>query len=145
VRALKKAVGEANDVERVLTRRLRDCYWPTGAQATTLDRVLAAEPVVVYVPEPERALLEGADADAFHLGRVHHFYQQLRRGRALDPILVESAVYLGGPIIVDGHHRFAAAVLARRRRVPIAFGGLLTTLAWLRGDTAYRNRPSELR
>jgi hypothetical protein len=37
------------------------------------------------------------------------------------------------PVLLDGHHRFAAYVLSRRRYVPAAYGGRVDLLHYLEG------------
>jgi hypothetical protein len=131
-------------------RRLKDCYWPNGIFGVyTRKAVLAVAPQSQFRDEAWRGRRDPDDL-TYDFGRVHFFMQQLKQGGQLDPIVVESTVYptrggptaWGPPHIEDGHHRFAAAVLARSRRIPMAFGGLLTTRDWLVGTT--RRPPPEI-
>ena len=129
-----------------IVRRLQRVYWPRDILGMyTLERVLRAKPVPEFVREedPRRC------RDSFNLGRVHHFYRMLRRGQKITPIEVETYVSShsfsycswGGPFVQDGHHRFAAAVLAHKRRIPVTFGGLVEQLRWLTGERALRDLP----
>lgn len=125
------------DLVYVLTDRLRSVYWPRFCQYT-LREVLASE------SRSEYGHVERMVDPAWHAGRVRYFYEEFVAGRWLkvDPIDVESEAYAtdlsgpiswGGPFIVDGHHRFAAAVLARAPRIKASVGGLVSTRTWLTG------------
>ncbi len=75
------------------------------------------------------------------LGRVRFFVEELRHGRKLDPIHIETTVHgsisspaiWGNPIIEDGHHRAAAAVALGEQYIRVSFGGLISQRDWLTG------------
>jgi hypothetical protein len=142
------------DEEWALVGRLAQAYWPEDILGMyTLARVLRAPPISDYVdpigrPDP---ILSPRHADRWNAGRVHYFYRRLKARQELDPIEVISQVYptrmgappaWGGPQVQDGHHRFAAAVLARKRWIQISFDGLESTKEWL--DGTKRTPPPEL-
>lgn len=118
--------------------RLRDAYWPMHVEGWTLERVLAAEPIAEYQSEVDREYND----DLYDLGRIRFFYDRLRAdgSMAIDPIDVETEIAWGpspvymGPKITDGHHRFAAAILAEVQHIPANFGGLIDQLEWLTGE-----------
>lgn len=120
------------ETTQILTHRLRSLYWPDWMTEWTHASVMAAAPQP-YRPGDQRD-------DAYDLGRVRFFVDQLRAGEEIDPIIIETS-WLPGPtpiplgmFIDDGHHRFAAAVLLRRRRIPASCGGLLELIKWLTGE-----------
>lgn len=120
--------------DAVLVHRLQCAYWPTWCRQIAEDRRLPrARPLPDHVDLPRDRW--------YDLGRVSYFLRELRAGRALDPILVETdwhndRAYL--PVIDDGHHRFIAAVIARRRRIFASVGGLVRQRDWLVGRLPMR-------
>jgi hypothetical protein len=131
----------AGHVDLALVHRLKQCYWPKGVFSVyTREAVLAAEPQPRFRNEHWRGQRDYDDL-TYDFGRVRFFMQQLKQRIKLDPIVVETKVFptrgnppaWGPPQIEDGHHRFAAAVMAKCRRIPMQFGGLLTTRDWLVG------------
>jgi hypothetical protein len=137
-------------IEFAIVQRLKRCYWPREIfDVYTRKTVCAVAPQPRFRDELWRGRRD-PDDQTYDLGRVHFFMQQLGDGVQLDPIVVETTVYptrggspaWGPPHLEDGHHRFAAAVLARCRRIPMTFGGLLTTRDWLVGTT--RQPPPEI-
>lgn len=88
---------------------------------------------------------------AWNRGRVRFFYDKLICGEDIDPIEIDNRcsmagnfVSWGGPYIEDGHHRFAATILARKRYIKAHMSGLLTTHRWLRGEVPLRPIPREI-
>lgn len=86
-------------------------------------------------------------------GRVRYFYDMIICGEEIDPISIDSQcrqyragcpITWGGPFIDDGHHRFAAAILARKRKIRASLGGLVTTHRWLRGEVPLNRIPPEI-
>ncbi len=134
-------------VDLILVERLRRVYWPQEIfEMYRLERVLRAKPVEHFIPEDNVKCRNAL----YDLGRVHYFYRRLHGGGCVDPISLEtevpfgrlgSPVDWGSPIITDGHHRFAAAVLARKRRIPATFGGVVEQLEWLTGARPFRSLP----
>lgn len=122
-------------IDYVLVHRLQKAYWPKLVRTFTLAKVLRARPICEYVSIPRDT--------KYDLGRVRHFMLEMRAGNAVDPIVIDTDVIPGrsygqppiwlGPIITDGHHRFVAAVLLRRRRIPASISGLVSLAEWLTG------------
>jgi hypothetical protein len=147
---IQQAAKVSPVIEHALVRRLRRCYWPEDVFGVyTRAAVLATPPEARFRNELWRGHRDPND-QTYDFGRVHFFMRLLKQGRQLDPIVVETTVYptrggppaWGPPHIEDGHHRFAAAVLAKCRRIPMAFGGLLSSRDWLVGAT--RSPPTEI-
>jgi hypothetical protein len=138
-------------VDSILVRRLQAVYWP-GWCRTIVERpakVLAATPVHQFCEHGSRP--DQTD-HPFHLGRVRYFLDELQRGAAIAPIDVDQIVFptrggppsWGPPCVLDGHHRFMAAVLARTRRIPASCSGLCTSIDWLKGVMRYERMPPEI-
>jgi len=74
----------------------------------------------------------------YDYGRIAYFVQQLERGAEIKPIEVdcycEGNVIYPEAVLLDGHHRFCAHILLRKRRIPVLFGGRVDLLEWLRGE-----------
>ncbi len=150
----RRAARRAPSWEWALVGRLSQAYWPADILGMyTLSRVLRAPPVAEYVDPYDRPdpALSPRHAGRWNAGRVHHFYNLLKAREELDPIDVTSQVWptrmgtppaWGGPEVTDGHHRFAAAVLARKRWIRVSFDGLVSTMEWLSGKK--RTPPPEL-
>jgi hypothetical protein len=77
--------------------------------------------------------------DAYHIGRVRYFVEN----GIVDPIEIDNVCDHGNiyavPIIIDGHHRFWAAIIRCDETIPVCYGGRLDLHAWLSGIT--RRRP----
>lgn len=119
-------------VDHVLTGRLKQSYWPAWLQLLTLARVLGTEPRE-FCHEDLRASDSGYDA-----GRIHFLLRQIKAREPLDPIEIDTSWYNHSPvgiIVIDGHHRLVAAVLARKRRIPASVGGLVKARDWLVGES----------
>lgn len=88
-----------------------------------------------------RPQLEHVDYDQrssnYHVGRVRYFVDRLRSGEAVEAIELDaycSGMYIGGPIVVDGHHRLMAHWILRKRRIQVSFSGRLNVLKYLKGN-----------
>lgn len=115
----------------VLTRRLDRLYDPFPVIGLTrevrLDRVA---PVTRFRYEKYRT-------PRYHSGRVRYWIEMILQGEEIPPLLVDNhcegyTVY-AQPIVLDGHHRFAAAILVGRRTLPISYGGRIDLLRYLEG------------
>jgi hypothetical protein len=114
----------------LLTSRLKKKYWPKDVMGIyNLADVLAARPVSVYVPESQKR----REKDSFNLGRVHFFYNQLKAGKTLDRIDVRFSFFWDEIMLYDGHHRFAAYVLARKKYIPAVCVGSKEEVLYLMG------------
>lgn len=135
-----KTISIGSPLDLILVGRLREVYWGSVAQSWTEARVRCAPPQSAYLDVDQRT-------PEWDLGRVHHFVQLLEARQELDPIVIDSRVYglsWGPPFVWDGHHRFVAAVLVRRRRILASCGGLVTSIEWLTGERRRDRRPPEI-
>ena len=102
----------------------------------TEEKLLAYPCVREFCEERHRLDLD----DAWHLGRVRFFVEQLRAGVKLDPITVDNVCDRGHiyavPILVDGHHRFAASFIARARTIAASYSGRVDLRRYLTGHRA---------
>ena len=117
----------------VLVRRLQCAYWPTWCRQVAEDRRLPRARPRDYVETPRDRW--------YDLGRVNHFVREFRTGRPVAPILIDTQWHGTsplGPVIDDGHHRFIAAVIARKRRIAADVGGLVLHRDWLIGKLPLR-------
>lgn len=126
--------------ERILVQRFKSLYWPEALCQDFADeaRVLAATPVTGYMHG-------GRNEFDYHWGRIHYFYQTLKSGGSLDPIEIDWIWYGTSPVEItlrDGHHRFIAAVLAKKRRITADYSGPVDVVEWLEGKA--KKRPAWL-
>ena len=114
----------------ILVSRLKALYWPADIVGHYSTRVILAARPVPRFRSYNRNL-------AYDLGRVHHMYNQLKAGKSLDPVELDW-IWMGfSPArldLLDGHHRFVAHILARKKRIPAIHGGPVDALEWLKGE-----------
>ena len=135
----------------ILISRLRYAYWP---------RIVAAwldDPGDIRSGKAQEKHVRNAWISrslAWNRGRVRYFYDLIICGEEIDPISIDSQsrqyragfpISWGGPFIDDGHHRFAAAILARKRKIRATLSGLVTTHRWLRGEVPLKQLPPEIK
>ncbi len=122
----------------ILVDRLCALYgWPSEGSTNpfrriTLDELLRHRPATEYRDDMTRIVDE-----TWHVSRVRFFYDELLAGRQLDPISIDN-VCDGGhiypePILIDGHHRLAASVLASVRTILAWYGGRIDLRDYLTG------------
>jgi len=121
------------EADSILVKRLQGVYWPSWCERITYRRVMRARPL-------EHSNKRG---DSYDPGRVRYFVERFKRGESVDPIRIDTDVIQysygsppvwGLPIIDDGHHRFVAAVLLRKRRIRAHIAGLVAYGEWLKGE-----------
>jgi len=131
---------------QVIVERLRQAYWPVWLAKLAEDPRINQVLPIDFVPETDRISVPNYD-----VRRIRTFLDEIREGKTLAPIDIEnessqyritSPIRWGGPLIVDGHHRFVAAHLAGKEHIPATFGGLETTINWLTGKR--KRIPEEL-
>jgi hypothetical protein len=129
-------------VDHLIVRRLIKLYnyWVVKSIYINvrLREVRKHKPVTEYVLEADRPdFATNHQRVAWHLGRVHHFFNELVDGKELDPIEVDNRCNRGHiypiPIIVDGNHRLIAYKLARRPTIPALYSGRVDLLEYLTG------------
>lgn len=73
----------------------------------------------------------------YHYGRIRFFVERLQGGYTLDPLEVDNRCsrysILPEPILLDGHHRLAALILAGTESIKVNYGGRLDVLRYLQG------------
>jgi hypothetical protein len=120
----------------ILVDRFVDLYDPlghVGLEDADLADIQDILPVAACI---DRAVLRKCPSRRKDLGRVRYFLEVLLAGGAIDAIEVdnETSLYaIGGPVLIDGHHRLIAAWLAGRRRVSCRYSGRVDILRWLKG------------
>jgi hypothetical protein len=150
----------------VLVSRVREVYDPfvslfggsrddsgNADRERRLEFVLRYPPEEEYVEEADRSyphpwqsrLMRERHQYAWHWGRIRYFYEMLRSGEALDPIVLDNKCANGHVypilVLVDGHHRLCAADLAEAQTIPVLYSGRVDLLKWLEGKRA--KRPEE--
>jgi hypothetical protein len=125
----------------VLVERLWSLYaWPEQSfpmRKMTVEKILTYPAQPVYVSDEARTRKQ--PPLAWHYGRIRFFYEQLLAGKTLDAIVVDNVcdLRLGHvypePTLLDGHHRLAAAHLARAPIILVSYGGRLDLLQYLTG------------
>jgi len=123
---------------QILVERLHQCYWPSWLSEHYNGFNPRRTKPIAYIEELRRDKVRNYDRR-----RVRFFLDEIAAGRKLAPIDVESRVYgyqsitappaWGPPEVVDGHHRYVAAVLAGLKKIPANFGGLTSSIEWLIG------------
>lgn len=124
----------------VLVDRLWRLYawWtrPCPYAKTTPQDLLRFPPIPGYVEEFNRP-----HEDAWDLGRVRFFFDEIRAGRKLDPINIDNDWTLSPyPVIDDGHHRLAAHHIAGCKIIRAFYGGRVDLLNYLTGKRKTRPR-----
>lgn len=97
-----------------------------------LPTVLAAAPVSRFAREDS----EKRSQDEYNLGRVRYFYDKFKQGKKVDPIAIDfsySGFVATELVLWDGHHRFAAAVLAEQERIEAFCAGPVLEIEYLTG------------
>ena len=149
----------APKISLILVERLCDLYWFKGSSVLwrelTVEKLLQHDPIDQYIDEKLRVYredvsgyrelegtlplpegFEGLDDD-WHIGRARFFYDQLLAGDTLDPISLDnvcngSHIY-AMPVVIDGHHRLGASLLAGVPTIPAYYGGRTDLLSYLTG------------
>ena len=88
---------------------------------------------------PERAIFahESARTAIYDHARIRYFARIFAMGQHVDPLEVDCRCEFGRvyawPLLLDGHHRLAGAILAKVERIRIDFGGRVDLLRYLQG------------
>jgi len=123
----------------VIVERLWALYaWPERGlpmRKMTVAKLLTYRAQPDYVSDVERT--RKRPTRAWDYGRIRHFYERLLAGERLDAIEVDNECDFGKiypvPVLLDGHHRLAAAHLAGARTIHVSYGGRLDLLRYLTG------------
>jgi hypothetical protein len=124
---------------RMIVARIWELYaWPEGMlpmRRMTADKLRRYPVQAAYVSDDARTVRQ--PPRAWDYGRIRFFYDELRAGRALDPIQMDN-VCEGGriypePALNDGHHRLAASHLAGATHILVDYGGRMDLCRYLTG------------
>lgn len=134
------------DPHNILINRLCGLYgWPRSWDHSPFSKLTVRKlsgyvAVKEYLPDETRVVQE-----AWHIGRVRYFYEELLAGRPIDPISIDNVCHSGRiyaePVVLDGHHRLAGSVLAKARTIRAWYGGRIDLLNYLTGKR--RKCPSD--
>jgi hypothetical protein len=115
----------------ILVRRLAAMYDPFRILGITVEEAARAKPCKSFVDVPKRT-------KAYHCGRVAWFANQFRLGLQVSPIDIDNACdrnqILPEPIVTDGHHRLAGAILAGSICIKASYAGRTDLLRFLQGS-----------
>lgn len=106
-------------------------YWPDWLVEYYVRHDPWQHEPIEYVDEHVREDVEHYDAR-----RVRFFIEKAMRGEEFDPIEVDCRWHYnhpGPPEVMDGHHRYVAAVILGLERIPVDFGGVVVVGEWLAG------------
>ncbi len=123
-------------IDLLLVRRLVKLYsiGEAGEEFKLKARDLrGVAPIAEFLPEDKRVTVPRS----WHIGRVRHFYDLIKAGQAPDPITVDNVCYENyispAPVVLDGHHRLVASVLAKALTIPAHYSGRVDVLDYLMG------------
>lgn len=90
-----------------------------------------------YVSDDWRTVNHDKVTRAWDYGRIRHFFEELKAGRPVDPIMLDNVcsgmhIY-PEPALIDGHHRLAASWLAKVPTIPAHYSGRVDLLEYLTG------------
>ena len=111
--------------------------WNLPMRGMTIEKLLRYRARPVYVSDAART--EKQPTRAWDYGRIRHFYERLLAGDTLDAIEVDNACDGGRSypdpelVLIDGHHRLAAARLAGAKVILARYGGRVDLLRYLTG------------
>jgi len=126
-------------LSKVIVQRLWDLYpWPERnlpMRKMTIAKLLTYPSQPTYVCDLARTRKQ--PTRAWDYGRIRHFYERLLAGETLDAIEVDNECNLGRiypvPVLLDGHHRLAAAHLVGAPIILVSYGGRIDLLRYLTG------------
>lgn len=101
----------------------------------TITKLLTYPAQPVYVSDEERTRKQ--PTRAWDYGRIRYFYECLLTGKTLNAIEIDNECNFGRiypvPVLLDGHHRLAAAYLAGAQVILASYGGRIDLLRYLTG------------
>lgn len=124
-------------IDTIRVDRLLEAWDPFDALGIERDGIVPVEDC----PYQDHLGWDGRDA-AYHRNRIGYFLSRLLKNEGLDPIVLDNVCSFGvihpEPIVEDGNHRLAAAVLAGVKKIRVSYSGRVDVLRWLEGK---RKRP----
>lgn len=132
----------------ILVQRLAEWIdpWATMQIGPHVYHRRAVPPIEAYRSDP--GIHDGKDhgwwrTAFYHRGRALYFAELLAAGEAVDPISIDCECWgrtiYPVPVLLDGYHRLAGALLARAEKLPATFGGRVDLRDYLTGRR--RTRP----
>jgi hypothetical protein len=126
-------------VDKLLVARLWALYpwpeWNLPLRRMTVGKLLTYDVQSEYVSDVTRTRKQ--PTRAWDYGQIRFFYEALLAGKKLDAIEVDNECEHGRiypvPVLLDGHHRLAAAHLAGARIILASYGGRVDLLRYLTG------------
>lgn len=116
-----------------IVERLMQVYWPIWMANYYARHDPWKSKPREFLHDDQRFRSRGRGYDC---GRVRYFLDLLARGEMFDPISVDCrwhGHFPGTPEVIDGHHRYVAAVIIGVEEIPISFGGVARVGDWLCG------------
>lgn len=104
--------------------------WQTMQISPHVYRRRAVLPIEVYRSDP--GICDGKDrgwwrTTFYHRGRALYFAELLAAGEVIEPISIDCECWgrtiYPVPVLIDGFHRLAGALLAGVEKLPATFGG----------------------
>lgn len=131
--------GVTSKPDKLLVERLWALYaWPERnlpMRKMTIGKILTYRVQPDYVSDLARTRKQ--PTRAWDYGRIRYFYERLLAGAPLDAIEVDNECNFGRiypePVLLDGHHRLAAAHLAGAPFILASYGGRVDLLRYLTG------------
>ena len=118
-------------LEHARVDRLMQVYWPDEI----IDYYSSRDPwkakPIEFIAENRRH----AHVD-YDERRVRYFLDHLSKGLDLDPVEIDCRWHgysPDPPNLLDGHHRYMAAVIMGCETIPMSFGGVCAVGEWLAG------------
>ena len=126
-------------LDKLIVERLWSLYeWPEAnlpMQKMTIRKLLTYRSQPKYISDVTRTRKQ--PALRWDYGRIRFFYERLLAGETLEPIDVDNRCDYGHiyaePVLLDGHHRLAAAHLANALIIFANYGGRVDLLRYLIG------------
>jgi hypothetical protein len=116
----------------IIVARLHEYIEPEWLFGVTLEElVTGADPLPDYKETAEER------DEAYDRGRIAFFRDQFLEGVKVTPLQLDCQCSGGRvyalPVMIDGWHRFSAALLAKIERVDVQFSGRVDLLRYLQG------------
>lgn len=131
-----------NDIEIIKVERLREFVsFPINWNDVLVDLndvnelINQVECVYDYYPKLlNNTKIKSVYSKEWHIGRIKYFVEYPHK---ISPISIDNecagGVILGLPKIIDGHHRFIAAIIRNDETIQVFYSGLIDSLNYLKG------------
>jgi hypothetical protein len=134
-----KPTTKQSPPDKLIVARLWTAYewpeWNLPMQKMTIPKLLRYRSQPKYISDVIRTRKQ--PALRWDYGRIRFFYERLLAGETLEAIDVDNRCDYGHvypePVLLDGHHRLAAAHLANAPIILANYGGRVDLLRYLIG------------